>query len=148
LKRWLKRNRPHRIAQLQILHELQKGFLFNSARTGNVTAQFFWLKTRARETPTGLKRSGSIGRKELCEYSDEQLMAVIREGAAKLGPMPMKTITQDGGDAVPVENSPRLVYPARLIRARPIAQTGRPRHCGRDHPAGKWLLCRTPEPTA
>src|SRR5215212_1455784 len=61
------------------------GFLFNSARTGNVTAQIFWLKTRARwrETPTELKHSGSIGgRKDLCEYTDEELMAVIREGAA------------------------------------------------------------------
>src|SRR4051812_15098515 len=30
------------------------GFLFNSARNGNVTAQIFWLKTRARwkETPS------------------------------------------------------------------------------------------------
>ena len=39
------------------------GFLFNSARNGNVTAQIFWLKTRARwrETPTELKHSGSIG---------------------------------------------------------------------------------------
>src|SRR5687767_5705888 len=91
------------------------GFLFNSARTGNVTAQIFWLKTRARwrETPTELRHSGSIGRKELCEYSDEELMAIIREGAAELGLFPMKTITPDDPVPAPGENTPRLVYPAR-----------------------------------
>ena len=41
------------------------GFLFNAAKNGNVTAQIFWLKTRARwrETPVELKHSGSIGAK-------------------------------------------------------------------------------------
>jgi hypothetical protein len=35
------------------------GFLFNSARNGNVTAQIFWLKTRAkwREAPMELQHS-------------------------------------------------------------------------------------------
>src|SRR5688500_8502331 len=63
------------------------GFLFNSARSGNVTAQIFWLKSRARwrETPVELKHSGSIGKKEMHEYTDEELMAIIREGAAELG---------------------------------------------------------------
>ena len=77
------------------------GFLFNSARTGNVTAQIFWLKTRARwrETPTELKHSGSIGKKEMHEYTDEELMAIIREGAAELGLVPMKTI--DAQDPAP-----------------------------------------------
>src|SRR3954467_9139381 len=76
------------------------GFLFNSARGGNVTAQIFWLKTRARwrESPTELRHSGSIGKKEMCEYTDEELMAIIREGAAELGLAPMKTITPEGGD--------------------------------------------------
>src|SRR3954468_13797571 len=73
------------------------GFLFNAARGGNVTAQIFWLKTRARwrETPTELRHSGSIGRKELCEYSDEELMKVLRDGAAELGLtriLPLKTV--------------------------------------------------------
>ena len=38
------------------------GFLFNSARTGNVTAQIFWLKTRARwrETPVENPPRGPI----------------------------------------------------------------------------------------
>src|SRR3954468_21716152 len=45
------------------------GFLFNSARTGNVTAQIFWLKTRARwrEAPTELRHSGYVARTDLSE---------------------------------------------------------------------------------
>src|SRR5215212_6361162 len=79
------------------------GFLFNSARTGNVTAQIFWLKTRARwgETPVELRHSGSIGRKEMCEYTDEELMALIRSGAAEFGLMTMKTVAAVGGDEAP-----------------------------------------------
>ena len=63
------------------------GFLFNSARSGNVTAQIFWLKTRARwrETPTELRNSGSIGRKDMHEYTDEELMAIIHSAG---GPIP------------------------------------------------------------
>src|SRR5687767_5807011 len=72
-------------------------FLFNSARSGNVTAQIFWLKTRARwrEAPTELRHSGSIGRKELSEYSDEELIAIIQ---TELGLLATKTITPDGRD--------------------------------------------------
>src|SRR6476659_4554694 len=90
------------------------GFLFNSARTGNVTAQIFWLKTRARwrETPLELRHSGSIGRRELCEYSDEELMTIFLEGAAERGLPQMKVVAADGGDAAP-SPAPRLVYPAR-----------------------------------
>ena len=55
------------------------GFLFNSAKNGNVTAQIFWLKTRAkwREVPTELRHSGSIARKDLSELTDEELMDMI-----------------------------------------------------------------------
>jgi hypothetical protein len=55
------------------------GFLFNAAKNGNVTAQIFWLKTRAkwRETPLELKHSGSIARKDLSEISDEELLSII-----------------------------------------------------------------------
>src|SRR3954454_23186858 len=55
------------------------GFLFSAAKNGNVTAQIFWLKTRARwrETPLELRHSGSIGRKDLSELSDEDLMDMI-----------------------------------------------------------------------
>ena len=63
------------------------GFLFNSARSGNVTAQIFWLKTRARwkETPTELKHSGSIAKGGIYDYTDAELLDIIREEAAHLG---------------------------------------------------------------
>jgi hypothetical protein len=68
------------------------GFLFNAAKNGNVTAQIFWLKTRAkwRETPMELKHSGSIARKDLSEISDEELMSMIDTLGAGLAPI--KTI--------------------------------------------------------
>ena len=91
------------------------GFLFNAAKNGNVTAQIFWLKTRAkwRETPLELKHSGSIGGKELSEYSDEELMSIVRQGAAELGMVPMKTITVEASDPATSPATPRLVHPAR-----------------------------------
>jgi len=63
------------------------GFLFSAARNGNVTAQIFWLKTRAgwRETPMELRHSGAIGRKDMHELTDEELMAIIHSGG---GPIP------------------------------------------------------------
>ena len=94
------------------------GFLFNSARNGNVTAQIFWLKTRARwrETPLELRHSGLIGRKDMCEYSDEELMAIIREGAAEHGLAAIKTINgvaeEPAAPPAPAVSIPRLVYPA------------------------------------
>src|SRR6478735_10692924 len=47
------------------------GFLFSAAKNGNVTAQIFWLKTRARwkETPSEHWHSGAIGHKDLSELS-------------------------------------------------------------------------------
>jgi hypothetical protein len=70
------------------------GFLFNAAKNGNVTAQIFWLKTRAkwRETPVELKHSGSIGRKDLSEISDEELLRMIYSLGTDVGLAPMKTI--------------------------------------------------------
>ena len=40
------------------------GFLFNSARSGKVTAQIFWLKTRAswKETPSEHRHTGALAR--------------------------------------------------------------------------------------
>src|SRR3982751_1230646 len=93
------------------------GFLFNSARSGNVTAQIFWLKTRARwrETPTELRHSGAIGRKEMCEYTDEELMAIIREGVAEHGLPAFKTIPAgaEGPVVAPAASTARLIYRAR-----------------------------------
>ena len=70
------------------------GFLFSAAKNGNVTAQIFWLKTRAkwRETPVELKHSGSIGGKDLSELSDEELMKMACTLGAELGFAPIKTI--------------------------------------------------------
>ena len=70
------------------------GFLFNAAKNGNVTAQIFWLKTRAkwRETPLELRHSGAIGRKDLSELSDEELMDMIHALGAGVGLTSMKTI--------------------------------------------------------
>ena len=70
------------------------GFLFNAARNGNVTAQIFWLKTRAkwRETPLELKHSGSIARKDLSEVTDEELLSMIYTLGADVGLAPIKTI--------------------------------------------------------
>lgn len=55
------------------------GFLFNSARNGNVTAQIFWLKTRARwkEGPTELQHSGAIGNCDLSKLTDKELELLI-----------------------------------------------------------------------
>src|SRR3954462_1750667 len=63
------------------------GFLFNSARTGNVTAQIFWLKTRARwrEAPTELKHSGLVATKDLSQLTDDELMTMISAAGAEFG---------------------------------------------------------------
>jgi len=59
------------------------GFLFNSARSGNVTAQIFWLKTRARwkETPTELRHFGAVGTFDADELSDAELERLCRAGS-------------------------------------------------------------------
>jgi hypothetical protein len=77
------------------------GFLFNSARNGNVTAQIFWLKTRARwrEAPVELMHSGSIQRKDLSELSDAELLGMIT--ALRSEAEPVKTI-----DISPKERGP------------------------------------------
>jgi hypothetical protein len=73
------------------------GYLFNSAKNGNVTAQIFWLKTRAkwRETPLELKHSGSIGRRDLSEVSDEELLNMISTLTAEVSLAPTRTIDVD-----------------------------------------------------
>jgi hypothetical protein len=55
------------------------GFLFNSARNGNVTAQIFWLKTRARwkETPSEHQHTGAFGTFEVRELSDAALERIV-----------------------------------------------------------------------
>jgi hypothetical protein len=84
------------------------GFLFNAARNGNVTAQIFWLKTRARwrETPTELRHSGFIGSKELDHYTDEELRQFI-----------IKEI-QLSGMTIDVKPEPTAPDPRRITDAK------------------------------
>jgi hypothetical protein len=86
------------------------GFLFNSAKNGNVSAQIFWLKTRARwrETPVELKHSGSIGKRDMRELTDEELMEIIHSGLAAAG-TPLEL------EAEPLVDNPRphLLAPVR-----------------------------------
>jgi hypothetical protein len=55
------------------------GFLFSAARSGNVSAQIFWLKTRARwrETPVEVKHSGAIEQTDLSRLTDVELIALV-----------------------------------------------------------------------
>jgi hypothetical protein len=97
------------------------GFLFSAARSGNVTAQIFWLKTRARwrETPTELRHSGIIGHKGLSELSDEELMNIICSSGAQLG-FAMKTVGDGKRDEpVSVPDEPPAERPGTLLRLVP-----------------------------
>lgn len=73
------------------------GFLFSAAKNGNVTAQIFWLKTRAkwRETPVELKHSGSIATRDLSQVSDEDLWNMIARLDAEIGLTRIKAIEAD-----------------------------------------------------
>ena len=55
------------------------GFLFNAARSGNVTAQIFWLKTRARwkEAPAEHRHTGAVGNYDVSKLTDAELEHVI-----------------------------------------------------------------------
>lgn len=70
------------------------GFLFSAAKNGNVTAQIFWLKTRAkwRETPMELMHSGSIRGRDLSQFSDEELMSMISTLSTEISLASPKTI--------------------------------------------------------
>jgi hypothetical protein len=59
------------------------GFLFSAAKSGNVTAQIFWLKTRARwrEVPAEFKHSGAVGSYDVTTLSREELMRIAASGA-------------------------------------------------------------------
>ena len=67
------------------------GFLFSAAKGGNVTAQIFWLKTRARwrEVPTEIKHSGVI---DLNQLSDAELMNIMTAHVPGFSVAAMKTI--------------------------------------------------------
>lgn len=65
------------------------GFLFNSARNGNVTAQIFWLKTRAgwKETASEHRHLGAIGTFDVRDMSDEALERIVFGAPPNLPPM-------------------------------------------------------------
>ena len=67
------------------------GFLFSAARNGNVTAQIFWLKTRARwkETPSEHWHSGAVGTFDMTHLTDaalERMVAASPEAITSLAP--------------------------------------------------------------
>ena len=68
------------------------GFLFNAARNGNVTAQIFWLKTRARwkETPSEHWHSGAVGTFDIRLLTDEALERIIAASPEGLVPKPKR----------------------------------------------------------
>ncbi len=70
------------------------GFLFNAAKNGNVTAQIFWLKTRAkwRESPVELKHSGAIAKNDPSDLPDAELLDIIYTLGREVGLAPVKTI--------------------------------------------------------
>src|SRR6185503_12562897 len=65
------------------------GFLFNSARNGNVSAQIFWLKTRAgwKETPSEHRHLAAVGTFDVREMSDEALERIVFGNSLNLPPM-------------------------------------------------------------
>lgn len=67
------------------------GFLFNAARSGNVTAQIFWLKTRARwkEQPSEVSHTAMVAKIDATLGPPEarsRLELMINAYAAKLNP--------------------------------------------------------------
>ena len=87
------------------------GYLFNAAKNGNVTAQIFWLKTRAkwREAPVELQHSGSIGRKDLSELSDEELLGLISTLGGEVGLAPIQTIDGEVPPSAPDAGDGKLL---------------------------------------
>jgi hypothetical protein len=65
------------------------GFLFNSARNGNVSAQIFWLKTRAqwKETPSEHRHMGAFATMDVREMSDEALERIVFGTPPNLPPL-------------------------------------------------------------
>jgi hypothetical protein len=73
------------------------GFLFNAAKNGNVTAQIFWLKTRARwkEAPIELEHSARFDLTKLTDEELERMIAEANENIKKLSPAtPVKPVLE------------------------------------------------------
>jgi hypothetical protein len=93
------------------------GYLFNAAKNGNVTAQIFWLRTRAkwREAPVELQHSGCIGRKDLSELSDEDLLGLISTFSGEVGLAPIQTIDGEVSSSAPDTGDSKLL---RLVPSK------------------------------
>ena len=97
------------------------GFLFNSARNGNVTAQIFWLKTRAcwKEAPSEHRHVAAVGNFDVRELSDEALEKIVFGAPVNLPPMPiaerrailapiLRAIAEKpGNEGDPIDEEPR-----------------------------------------
>jgi hypothetical protein len=96
------------------------GFLFNVAKNGNVTAQIFWLKTRARwkEAPAEFKRSGAVGTYDANQLSDAELERISRRGLTGTMANSMQISPSAAAD---------LLLKRRLVRK---SLTEWSRHCG------------------
>ena len=72
------------------------GFLFAAARSGNVTAQIFWLKTRARwkEPPADLRHCGTLG---TYEVGDGSARARLEAQLARMAEQMADPTDQHGG---------------------------------------------------
>jgi len=66
------------------------GFLFNSARNGNVSAQIFWLKTRARwrETPTEHEITSKVDVSQMTDAELERRIAFLAGEMERSGANP------------------------------------------------------------
>jgi hypothetical protein len=66
------------------------GFLFANAKKGNVTAQIFWLKTRAgwRETPQTIEHSGSVGTYDMSKLTTDEIRTFIELARRAAAPGP------------------------------------------------------------
>ena len=62
------------------------GYLFTAAKGGNVSAQIFWLKTRARwrEAPHELMHTGKVGTYDVNQLSDAALERIILQAGGTL----------------------------------------------------------------
>ena len=80
------------------------GFLFNAAKSGNVTAQIFWLKTRARwrEVPSEHWHSGAIGTYDLNQLTDDALERII-SSALGAAPRTLRSRTVGKGEPLTLE---------------------------------------------
>lgn len=103
------------------------GFLFAAAKNGNVTAQIFWLKTRARwkEPAFEHRHSGGIAMKDVVEMSDEELERIIWSTPPQLPPLPraerrttLRPVLEVIAGRIPKQEEPPVLISAALTEPR------------------------------